>query len=91
MSQEYEWRFTEPGRSLVVHMENLEAGAVLGDATLTLRRRPLTKRNAALALIRHPAMAITVVGGIYSQAAKLWWKGAPYHPHPKRLASKIGS
>lgn len=91
MTQEYEWRFTEPGRSLVVHMENWEGGRVLGDATLTLRRKALTRRNSALALARHPAMAVTVLAGIYSQAARLWWKGAPYHPHPKRLASKTGT
>jgi len=91
MDQEYEWRFTLPGRSLVVHMENRENGHVLGDATLNLRRKPLTQRNAAFALVRHPAMAVTVLGGIYSQAARLWWKGAPYHPHPNRLASKTGT
>lgn len=86
MTQEYEWRFTLPGRSLIFHMENREADSVLGDATLTLRRTPLSPRNAGLALLRHPAMAVTVLGGIYAQAARLWWKGAPYHPHPQRLA-----
>jgi DUF1365 family protein len=91
MSQEYEWRFTEPGRALVVHMENREGDRVLGDATLTLRRSPLTRRNAVLTLARHPAMAMTVLAGIYAQAARLWWKGAPYHPHPKRLLEKTGT
>ena len=91
MNQEYQWRFTEPGRSLVVHMENLEGGAVVGDATLSLRRQPFTRRNAALTLVRHPAMAVTVVGGIYAQAARLRWKGAPYHPHPSRLADEAGN
>jgi hypothetical protein len=88
MAQEYEWRFTEPGRSLVVHMENRQAGAVIGDATLTLERKPLTQKNAALTLVRHPAMAVSVLGGIYAEAARLWWKGTPYHPHPKRIASQ---
>lgn len=91
MAQEYEWRFTEPGRSLVVHMENRQADSILGDATLTLARKPLTQKNAALTLARHPAMAVTVLGGIYAQAARLWWKGTPYHPHPNRLASKTGT
>jgi DUF1365 family protein len=91
MSQEYEWRFTEPGRSLVVHMENWEGDHVLGDATLTLRRTPLSRRNATMTLVKHPAMAMTVLAGIYAQAARLWWKGAPYHPHPKRLPEKTGT
>ena len=91
MSQEYEWRFTKPGDSLVVHMENWEEGAVRGDATLTLRRKELSRANATRALIRHPAMAMTVLAGIYAQAARLWLKGAPYHPHPKRLVSETES
>ena len=91
MDQEYEWRFTKPGSSLVVHMENWEESAVRGDATLTLRRKELGRTNATLALVRHPAMAITVLAGIYAQAARLRLKGAPYHPHPKRLVSKTES
>lgn len=89
MDQQYEWRFTLPGRSLVVHMENWERGAVRSDATLTLRRSPLSPKSAGLALLRHPAMALTVLGGIYGQAARLWWKGAPYHPHPEQLETGI--
>jgi len=90
LSQEYRWHFTRPGRSLVVHIENWETDALKTDATLTLRRQPLDRRHAALALIRHPAMALSVLGGIYAQAVRLWRKGVPYHPHPKKLASKTG-
>lgn len=88
MAQEYLWRFNEPGRSLVVHMENLDSGTRLTDATLVLRRRPLDARHASRVLLRHPAMAAAVVAGIYAQAARLWWKGTPYHPHPARLADQ---
>ena len=88
LGQEYEWRFTRPGNSLVVHMENWEAGTIKTDATLTLRRQPLDQRHAALALLRHPAMALTVLSGVYAQAARLWRKGVPYHPHPRKLAAK---
>ncbi|MGB8328607.1 MAG: DUF1365 domain-containing protein [Polyangiales bacterium] len=88
LAQEYEWRFSRPGASLVVHMRNWEAGEVKTDATLVLRRRPLDRRHAMLALLRHPAMSLSVLAGIYGQAARLWWKGAPYHPHPDRLSAK---
>ena len=91
MAQEYRWCLTRPGRSLVVHMENREAGSVKTDATLVLRRQPLDKRHAALALLRHPAMSVNVLAGIYGQAARLWWKGAPYHPHPKKLGAQTES
>lgn len=88
LDQEYEWGFNVPGRSLVVHMQNREAGDVKTDATLVLRRRPLDRRHAVGALVRHPAMAVSVLAGIYGQAARLWWKGAPYHAHPNRLAAE---
>lgn len=87
MTQQYEWRFTRPGRSLVVHMENWQEGRVRSDATLTLRRRPLDRRQGALTLLRHPAMAVSVVSGIYAQAARLWWKGAPYYAHPNKITA----
>ncbi len=85
LDQEYEWRFTRPGSSLVVHMENWEKGEIKTDATLVMRRRPLDRRHGMRALLRHPAMTLNVLAGIYGQAARLWWKGAPYHPHPRRL------
>ncbi|MGD8318038.1 MAG: DUF1365 domain-containing protein [Myxococcales bacterium] len=87
LDQEYEWRFNVPGRSLVIHMHNWESGVVQSDATLVLRRRPLNRRHAVGALVRHPAMAVSVLAGIYGQAARLWWKGAPYHAHPGRFAA----
>jgi hypothetical protein len=34
------------------------------------------------ALIRYPFMTLRVLSGIYSQALRLWWKGAPFFPHP---------
>ena len=90
LEQDYVWRFSRPSTSLVLHMENLEAGVPRTDATLSLRRVPLDRRTAGLTLLRHPAMALSVLGGIYAQAARLWWKGAPYHPHPNRLTTKTG-
>ena len=40
-----------------------------------------------LTLLRHPAMAVSVVSGIYAQAARLWWKGAPYYAHPNKITA----
>ncbi|MEM7137257.1 MAG: DUF1365 domain-containing protein [Myxococcota bacterium] len=84
MEQTYEWRFNTPGPRLVAHMRNWDGGRVRTDATLVLERRPLDRTNAAMTLLRHPAMAASTVAGIYAQAARLWWKGTPYHPHPGR-------
>lgn len=85
MDHEYDWRFSVPGRRLVVHMENRRQGAKVFDATLALRREPLTGAVRAGALIRHPFMTATVAGGIYWQAFRLWLKGTPFHTHPAKL------
>ncbi|MEZ4586868.1 MAG: DUF1365 domain-containing protein [Gemmatimonadales bacterium] len=87
MGHDYRWRFSTPGRGLVVHMESLAEGARVFDATLALRRRPITAGALRGALLKYPAMTLTVVAGIYWQAAALWIKGAPFHSHPDRRAA----
>ena len=78
----YDWLFTTPGDRLHVHMTNHRDGARVFDATLALRRSPLTGTVLARCLARHPWMTASVVAGIYWQALRLWLRGAPFHPHP---------
>jgi hypothetical protein len=52
------------------------------DATLSLRRRELSRPLMLGLLARYPAMSLRVVAKIYAQAARLKLKGARYHPHP---------
>jgi DUF1365 family protein len=78
----YDWRFTAPGGRLGVHMRNLQGTDKIFDATLVLRRVPITRASLASALMRHPWMTASVVAGIYWQALRLWLKGAPFHSHP---------
>ncbi len=84
LAQEYDWRFLEPGERLAVHMENLEGGRRLFDATLALERRPVTGPALARVLVAYPAMTVKVIAAIYWNALRLWWKRAPYFPHPGR-------
>jgi DUF1365 family protein len=53
------------------------------DATLSLRRRELSRGTLAGLLTRYPAMSLQVVAKIYAQSLRLKLKGARYHPHPE--------
>ena len=84
----YDWRLTRPGQSLLVHMDDLKDGRKVVDATLNLRRRPLTGANLARALVRFPFMTGQVILGIYWQALRLWLKGTPVCDHPAPVPKK---
>jgi DUF1365 family protein len=88
MDHEYRWCFTRPRRALVVHMESHDTGGCVFDATLTVRRRELSHAGLARTLLTHPCMSMKVTAGIHLQAARLWWKGVPFVPHPKHTASQ---
>ena len=80
----YDWRLSAPGETLSVHIESLRDGEAMFDATLALRRRAITTRSLAAALLRHPCMTASVAARIYGHAALLALKGAPYFAHPTR-------
>jgi hypothetical protein len=85
MDQAYAFRATEPGERLQVQIESRprEGGGKSFDATLSLRRRKLSRRLMAGLLARYPAMSLQVVAKIYAQSARLRLKGARYFPHPE--------
>jgi uncharacterized protein len=84
MEHRYEWRTTEPGTELIVHIDSRSPQGKTFDATLSLRRRELEPATMRRVLWRYPAASAQVVAKIYWQAALLKLKGAPYHPHPER-------
>jgi uncharacterized protein len=84
MDQTYSFRATEPSERLAVHIESRPRdGGKSFDATLSLRRRELSRRTLTTMLARYPAMSLQVVAKIYAQSLRLKLKGARYHPHPE--------
>ena len=84
MDLRYDWRFSQPGERLSVHMEDLQDEHKIFDATLTLERREISGAALARALIAFPFMTARVVAAIYWQALRLWLKRIPFHSHPAR-------
>jgi len=84
MDVEYELRYNAPGERLVVCLEVLRGGERLLAVTLSLRRRALDRHALARLLWEHPAPTHRVSTGIYSQAARLRLRGAPFYTHPTR-------
>lgn len=82
-NMDYVWQLGKPEKSLVVHIENHSGDGILFDATLTLRRKPITALNLARILLRYPIMTIQVIVLIYWQAFRLWLKRIPYIPRVK--------
>jgi hypothetical protein len=87
MDMEYDWRFTRPADALAVHMENRRDGRKLFEATLTLRRQPITGAALAASLARHPLVTFKVTAAIYWQALRLWLKRTPFFTHPDQTGA----
>jgi uncharacterized protein len=80
MDQRYTWRAPKPGATLSVQIESTGDSHKAFDATLSLKRRPLTRR----ALARRPGATLRMLALIYGHAVALKLKGVPVQPHPAR-------
>ena len=87
MDMRYDWRFSEPGDTLSVHMENWKNGESQFDATLTMKRQPITGNSLARALASFPLITLKVSALIYWQALVLLLKRTPFFTHPDKLAT----
>jgi DUF1365 family protein len=83
MDQRYDWRAAVPGETLSVHIASEQGGATVFDATLSLRRRPLTRASLARTTARLPAASLRVLALIYGHAAALRLKGVRLQPRPE--------
>jgi len=86
MDVDYELRYNAPSERLMVRLAVLRGSEALLRVSLSLRRRPLDRHALARLLWEHPAATHRVSAGIYSQAARLGLRGAPFFVHPARRA-----
>lgn len=87
---EYDWTFTPPTGSLLVHMnvrDRRPASPRVFDATLRLERRDITPARLRGLLVRYPALTARVILKIHVEALRLWLRRAPVYPHPEPIPS----
>lgn len=90
MDHRYDWGFSDPGESLSVRMQNFQEGRKVFESRLEAERKPLDGPHLAGALLRNPCVTAAGHVAIYWQAARLWWKRAPFHTHPAERDERIG-
>jgi uncharacterized protein len=83
MDHSYRARAGAPGQTLSVHIESSRRGEPVFDATLSLRRRELTRASARRMALRYPLATVRVLALIYAQALALKLAGARVHSHPR--------
>jgi DUF1365 family protein len=84
MNISYDWLLTEPGKDLVVRIDNWSDEGRLFGASLNLKRKAINGPELASVLVRFPFMTLKVMAGIHWQALRLWLKGCPLVAHPNK-------
>ncbi|MBM88030.1 MAG: chromosome partitioning protein ParA [Gammaproteobacteria bacterium] len=95
MHQSYQWKIKPPSsdyNECVIHIESTEheKKSKVFDASLVLKRKPLTQSELNRVLIKSPVQTLSVTMGIYWQAFKLFLKRTPFYKHPGKNQIKIG-
>lgn len=84
MDHDYVFSLREPGERLHLSIANHRGARRVFEAGFELRRVVGFGGAPPASVLRHALMPYETLFGIYSQAARLAWKRAPFHPHPSR-------
>jgi len=81
MAGHYTVRVRDEASRLRITINEHEEDELKLHASLDLRRLPLTDRNLARMLVRHPFVTHKTIAMIYVHAWRLWRRGARFHRH----------
>jgi hypothetical protein len=84
MDIQYDWRFRVPGDIIRVHMIDIEKDKKLFDASLMLKRQPISHKELTRVLLKYPLMTMKVTTMIHFQALRLLLKNTPFFTHPQK-------
>ena len=79
----YEWHVAAPAERFRMAIVSFRGQERVFDASLTLERRELIRRDMLCAQVRFPWLTARVIQAIHWQAFRLWRKKCPFYPHPQ--------
>lgn len=89
MDLTYRFRLAAPDDKLAVAIDVDDANGPVLTATLDGARQELSDGNLWRAFLRHPLLAMQVMGGIHWEALKLWRKGLRLRQRPRPPADPV--
>ncbi|MBN9288230.1 MAG: hypothetical protein BGO43_09705 [Gammaproteobacteria bacterium 39-13] len=84
MNYNYEFNLKLNNEEIILYIRNLQDGKETFNATLNMKSKSLTKKNLHCILRQYPFLTHKITTLIHWHALKLWFKGMPFHPHPKK-------
>jgi DUF1365 family protein len=84
MDIQYDWRFRVPGDIIRIHMIDIEKDKKLFDASLMLKKQPISHKELTRVLLKYPLLTMKVTTMIHFQALRLLLKNTPFFTHPKK-------